>query len=103
MHGFLCCLLLNFPYIGTTRGNSDADYYSYPEVPQKLTQTNNNSPNTYQSVALESMNYTSMYSTLDPHKREVRVHTTERDGLVYAVADSSRVEPPHQYASLKYT
>ena len=101
MHGFLCCLLLNFPYIGTTRGNSDADYYSYPEIPQKLTQTDNNSPNTYQSLALESMNYTSMYSTLDPHKREV--HTTERDGQMYAVADSSRVEPPHQYASLKST
>ncbi len=88
---------------GTVTQTVDEDYYSYPEAPHHQTHSGDRpETGTYQALELDSLNYTSMYSSLDPNTRKPAVAlTTERDGHVYAVADTNTTEPPHQYASLK--
>jgi len=50
----------------------------------------------YQALDLNSTDYTSMYSKI--HQQQTP--TVERGDHVYAVIDSTRVEPPSQYAEL---
>ena len=54
----------------------------------------------YQDLNLDTVDYTSMYSKIQDSCRQ-QTPTVERGGHVYAVVDSTKVEPPSQYAKLQ--
>ena len=74
----------------------EADY-CLPEDVQRRDESNNG---TYQGLNLDTMDYTSMYSKIQDSCRQ-QTPTVERGGHVYAVVDSTTVEPPSQYAKLQ--
>lgn len=62
-------------------------YGIVPDLPQKRGEESKSGA--YKTLELASMDYTSLYSTI------------ERDDCAYVAIDSTRVEPPSQYAKLK--
>ena len=77
------------------------DDYCLPELPEEVQRRRDESnTGTYQDLNLNTMDYTSMYSKIqDPCKQQTP--TVARGGHVYAVVDSTTVEPPSQYAKLQ--
>ena len=75
------------------------DDYCLPEEVQKRRDETNTG--TYQDLSLDTMDYTSMYSKIQDSCRQ-QTPTVERGGHVYAVVDSTTVEPPSQYAKLQW-
>ena len=71
------------------------DDYCLPEEVQSRRDESNTG--TYQDLSLDTMDYTSMYSKIQDSCRQ-QTPTVARGGHVYAVVDSSTVEPPSQYA-----
>ena len=74
------------------------DDYCLPEEVQK--RRDESDTGTYQDLSLDTMDYTSMYSKIQDSCRQ-QTPTVERGGHVYAVVDSTTVEPPSQYAKLQ--
>ena len=71
--------------------------YCLPEEVQRRRDDSNTG--TYQDLNLDTMDYTSMYSKIqDPCRQQTP--TVARGGHVYAVVDSTTVDPPSQYAKL---
>ena len=73
------------------------DDYCLPEEVQRRDESNTG---TYQDLNLDTMNYTSMYSKIQDSCRQ-QTPTVARGGHVYAVVDSSTVQPPSQYAKIQ--
>ena len=67
------------------------------EVQSRRDETNSG---TYQDLNLDTMDYTSMYSKIQDSCRQ-QTPTVERGGHVYAVVDSTTVDPPSQYDKLQ--
>ena len=74
------------------------DDYCLPEEVQRRRDESNSG--TYQDLNLDTMDYTSMYSKIQDSCRQ-QTPTVARGGHVYAVVDSTSVEPPSQYAKLQ--
>ena len=72
--------------------------HEVPEEAQKRRDESNTG--TYQGLNLDTMDYTSMYSKIQDSCRQ-QTPTVARGGHVYAVIDSSEVEPPSQYDKLQ--
>ena len=75
------------------------DDYCLPKEVQKRRDESNTG--IYQALSLDTMNYTSMYSKIQDSCR-LQTPTVARGGHVYAVVDSTTVEPPSQYAKLQW-
>jgi len=73
--------------------------YCMPELPQVQNRGEESKTGTYQALELDSTDYTSMYSKIQESCKQ-QTPTVWRDDGVYAVLDSTRVEPPSQYAKL---
>ena len=73
--------------------------YCMPELPQVPNRGEENKTRAYQVLDLDSADYTSMYSKIQESCKQ-QTQTVWRDNGVYAVFDSTRVEPPSQYAKL---
>ena len=71
--------------------------HKVPEEVQKRRDESNSG--TYQDLNLDTMDYTSMYSKIQDSYRQ-QTPTVARGGHVYAVVDSTTVEPPSQYDKL---
>ena len=71
--------------------------YCLPEEVQKRRDESNTG--TYQDLNLDTMEYPSMYSTIQDSCKQ-QTPTVARGGHVYAVVDSTKVESPSQYAKL---
>ena len=74
------------------------DDYCLPEEVQRRRDESINT-GAYQDLNLDTMDYTSMYSKIQDSCRQ-QTPTVARGGHVYAVVDSTTVEPPSQYAKL---
>ena len=75
-------------------------YGSRPDLPEMVQKRGEESKTgAYQTLKLETMDSCSMYSKI--HKPQTP--TVERGNHVYAVIDSTGVEPLSQYAKLKQT
>ena len=74
------------------------DDYCFPEEVQS--RRNESNTGTYQDLSLDTMDYTSMYTKIQDSCRQ-QTPTVARGGHVYAVVDSTTVEPPSQYAKLQ--
>ena len=76
---------------------SGGEYTGLSELPEEVQRRGEESKTeAYQTLELDSMNYTSMYSKV--HKQQTPM--VEVGDHMYAVIDSTRVEPPSQYATL---
>ena len=82
----------------SSREHQPEDDYCLPEEVQKRRDGSNTG--TYQDLSLDTMDYTSMYSKVQDSYRQ-QTPTVERGGCVYAVVDSTTVEPLSQYAKLQ--
>jgi len=75
--------------------------YCLPELGEETQKRGEESKTgAYQALDLDSTDYTSMYSKIQESCKQ-QTPTVERGDNVYAVIDSTRVEPPSQYAKLK--
>ena len=74
--------------------------YCLPELGEGMQKRGvENKTGAYQALDLDSADYTSMYSKIQESCKK-QTPTVWRDDGVYAVLDSTRVEPPSQYAKL---
>ena len=74
--------------------------YSLPELGEEVRKREESETGAYQTLDFDSMDYTNMYSKIQDSRKQ-QTPTVKRGDHVYAVIDSTRVEPPSQYASLK--
>ena len=74
--------------------NPEDDYCLPEEVQRRRDESNTG---TYQDLSLDTMDYTSMYSKIQDSCRP-QTPSVARGGHMYAVVDSTTVEPPSQYA-----
>ena len=105
-YGCICHnLQINYDYIiHLANSEPSATLYSegeycLPELPVVENRGEENKT-AYQALDLDSTDYTSIYSKIQECCKQ-KTPTVERGDHVYAVIDSTRVEPPSQYAELK--
>ena len=96
---FIVCVYSNL--LAASNSEPQATYsegeYCPSELPEEVKKRREESKTeAYQTLELDSMNYTSMYSKV--HKQQTPV--VEVGDHMYAAIDSTRVEPPSQYATL---
>ena len=72
--------------------------HEVPEEVQKRRDESNSG--IYQDLNLDTMDYTSMYSKIQDSCKQ-QTPTVARGGHVYAVIDSTTVEPPSQYDKIQ--
>ena len=88
------------PLAPSSHQHQPEDDYCLPEeVPSRRDESINTGA--YQDLNLDTMDYTSMYSKIQDSCRQ-QTPTVARGGRVYAVVDSTIVEPPSQYAKLHW-